>query len=130
MIGKPLEQYSLKVERLEVPKTQPTSRSERRKRSRSHVHWPVCFFGIGAGDTIETVTENLSSSGFLCFSPVPLIPGDLMTCVLRVPSHQSIPKDRASSLECRVRVVWIQRVEERQSFRVACHIEEYRFVDL
>ena len=130
MIGKPLEQFPAEVERLEVHRTQLTTRLERRKRTRSHVHWPVCFFGVEAGDTIETVTENLSSSGFQCFSPVPLIPGDIMICRLRVPSHQTLNKGRTSSLECKVRVVWVEQATDRQSYGVACHIEDYRFTEI
>jgi len=52
-----------------------------------------------------------------------------MICVLRVPSHQAPYKGRASSLECRVRVVWVEPAEEGRSYGVACHIEDYRFIE-
>jgi hypothetical protein len=111
---------------------QPTyfmpSRPERRKRFRSHVHWQVCFFGANMGRTVETTTENLSSAGFHCFSPVPLIAGELVTCRLRVPSRQ--PSNNGSSLECKVRVVRVEPTGERQSYGVACEIEDYRLLNL
>jgi len=103
------------------------SRPERRKRSRSHVHWQVCFFGVNVGRTVETTTENLSSAGFHCFTPVPLIAGDLVTCRLRLPSRQPSTNGHGSSLECKVRVVRVEQAGERQSYGVACEIEDYRF---
>jgi hypothetical protein len=127
MLGKP-EQFSPEVQRMAVRGTQPT-RSDRRKRPRSRVHWPIRFFGVEFGHTVETVTENLSSSGFQCFSPVPLIPGELMICVLRVPSHQTPHNRQASSLECKVRVLRVEPAEGRESFGVACQIEDYRFIE-
>src|SRR5580698_5034487 len=106
------------------------SRPERRRRSRSHVHWQVCFFAGNVGRIIETTTENLSSSGFHCFSPVPLIAGDLVTCRLHVPSCQPSNSGRGSSLECKVRVVRVEPASERQSYGVACEIEEYRLLNV
>jgi hypothetical protein len=112
---------------------QPTylmpSHPERRKRLRSHVHWQVCFFGTNVGRTVETTTENLSSAGFHCFSPVPLIAGELVTCRLRVPSRQPSNNGHGSSLECKVRVVRVEPAGERQSYGVACEIEDYRFIE-
>src|SRR5689334_17177928 len=107
MLNKPLE-LAIGMERPQVRGPPGVSRSDRRKRARSHVHWPVCFFGGGVGRTVETTTENLSSSGFLCFSPVPLNPGDLMICVLGIPSHQHVHSGRALSLECKVRVLRVE----------------------
>jgi PilZ domain len=104
------------------------SQPERRKRFRSHVHWEVCFFGADVGRTVETITENLSCTGFHCFSPVPLIAGDLLTCRLRVPSRQPSNNRRESSLECKVRVVRVEPAGERQTYGVACEIENYRFL--
>jgi hypothetical protein len=104
------------------------TRPERRKRSRSHVHWQVCFFGVDVGRTVGTTTENLSSAGFHCFSPVPLIAGDLVTCRLHVPSRQPSNSGRGSSLECKVRVVRVEPAGERQSYGVACEIEDYQFI--
>lgn len=129
MLGHPLEQFPVEVERPESRRPHSVSRPERRKRARSQVHWPVCFFGVDSGATVETVTENLSSSGFQCFSPVPLVAGDQMICVLRMPSHQSPHNGRAASLECKVRVVRVEPATERRLYGVACRIEDYRFIE-
>ena len=129
MLGHPLEPFPAELERLETRRPLSASRSERRKRARSQVHWSVCFWGVDSRETFETVTENLSSSGFHCFSPVPLIPGGHMVCVLRVPTHQPVNNGRTSSLECRIRVVRVEPVEGRQSFGIACQIEDYRFIE-
>jgi hypothetical protein len=52
-----------------------------------------------------------------------------MVCVLRVPSHYPVHNGRVSSLECRIRVVRVEPVEGRQSFGIACQIEDYRFIE-
>lgn len=127
MLGHPLEQFPAEVESLEGRRTQSASRPERRKRVRFQVHWPVCFLGVDSGATIETITENLSSSGFQCSSPVQLTAGDHLICMLRVPSHQSSHNGRA--LSCKVRVVRVEPIEERRSYWVACHIDDYRFIE-
>lgn len=75
MLSKPLEQLPAEVERLELRGTRTMTRPERRKRARYQVHWPVCFFGVDVGRAVETITENLSSSGFHCFSQCSLSPG-------------------------------------------------------
>ena len=129
MLGHPLEQFSAEVERLEARRTQSVSRPERRKRVRFQVHWPICFLGIDSGGTIETVTENLSSSGFRCSSPVPLTVGDQLICMLRLPSHQFPHNGRGLFLECKVRVIRVEPAEERRSYRVACQIDDYRFIE-
>jgi hypothetical protein len=104
------------------------SQPERRRRLRSHVHWHVSFFGVDVGCTFETTTDNLSSAGFHCLTPVPLIAGNLVTCRLRVPSRQPSNHSRGSSLECKVRVVRVEPAAERESYGVACKIEDYRFI--
>ena len=129
MLGHPLDPFPAELERLETRRPVPVSRPERRKRTRSQVHWPVCFFGVDARERFETVTENLSSSGFLCFAPVPLILGERMICALRMPSHHTVNNGRAASLECRIRVVRVEPIDGRESYRTACQIEDYRFIE-
>jgi hypothetical protein len=126
MLSKPLEKLPTEIERPPLGGTQGMSRPERRRRVRSQVHWRVCFFREQAY-RVETTTENLSSSGFHCFSPVPLTAGDLMTCVLSVPSHQPLNNGRSLFLECKVRVVRVDPADERHFHGVACQIEDYRF---
>lgn len=129
MLGKPLEQIPVELEGLQLAPTPTVARLERRRRQRSHVHWPVCFFGVDVGRTVETTTENLSSSGFHCFTPVPLITGDTMVCVLGVPSPQPFNNTRALCMECKVRIVRMEPAEDRKSYSVGCEIQDYRFIE-
>jgi hypothetical protein len=129
MLSKPVGQLAAEIAGLHVRETHSAPPSERRKRPRSQVHWPVCFFGGELNRIIETLTENLSSTGFRCFSPVPLIAGSLMICVIGVPSRQSFNNGRGGALECKVRVVRVEPAEEPQSYSVACEIEDYRFIE-
>lgn len=61
--------------------------------------------------------------------PVQLIAGDVVICVLGVPSPQVLKHGRALSLECKVRIIRVERADERQSYSIACEIEDYRYIE-
>ena len=100
---------------------------ERRKRIRTRVHWPVLFFREETADTLQTVTQDLSSGGFYCLSRAPLQCGEPLLCALTVPTYEPGDRDHTVSLECRVRVVRSERVSEEGFFGIACQIEDFRF---
>ena len=125
MLIKSLEYYT---EGPAISGAQVASRPDRRRRVRTQVHWQVCFVGADARSTVETTTQNLSSVGFHCLSPVRLVPGDLMVCVLKVPEHQPLIVGRTLALECKVRIVRVEPAEEAGSYGIACEIEDYRFL--
>jgi hypothetical protein len=102
-------------------------RLERRKRVRTRVHWRVLFFREGAAEAVESLTQNLSSSGFYCLSQAPFACGDLLICVLGVPTHDPPGSGRTLELECRVRVVRSEPLGEDGIVGIACRIEDYRF---
>ncbi len=78
-------------------------------------------------DSIETVTQNLSSSGFYCLCPQPLMPGETVVGTLRLPAYDPKKEDRIISLECKSLVL---RAEAAQDglFGIACRIEDYHVV--
>jgi hypothetical protein len=82
--------------------------------------------GRGA-DAIETVTQNLSSTGFYCFSAVPLTPGDPLLCRLKVPAYGPNGEENTLALECRVVVMRAEAATDGV-FGVACRIEDYRLI--
>ena len=100
---------------------------ERRKRVRTRVHWRVLFFREGAAEAVESLTQNLSSSGFYCLSKAPFACGDPLICVLEVPTHDPPGSGRTLDLDCRVRVVRSESVGQDGTFGIACLIEDYRF---
>ena len=51
-------------------------RAERRKRMRIRLHWRVDLLAVRDSHGIESVTRDLSTCGFYCLSPVPLVPGE------------------------------------------------------
>jgi hypothetical protein len=69
-------------------------RRERRRRARTQVHWPVLLLWDNWSNAIETVTQNLSSSGFYCWSQTPLTPGETLVCALKVPAYDPRREDR------------------------------------
>ena len=99
---------------------------ERRRKTRTPVHWNLRFWGGPLTETIQTVTQDLSSDGFYCFSRIPFIPGEHLICMLRIPAHRLDRSDRAAELECQVRVVRVDPVREEGYFGIGCKIEDYR----
>ena len=100
---------------------------ERRARTRTEVHWPVVLLQDHQSNTIETVTENLSSTGFYCFSTIPVVPGEYLQCSLRVPAHDPKGAQRTILLQCRVQVLRAETAANG-SFGIACRIEDYHLI--
>lgn len=98
---------------------------ERRATVRTSVHWPI-LFRHSQHEMIESVTENLSSQGFYCFSQTPVASGELMLCSLTVPTHDPSRTNERVILECNVRVVRSEAPTADGLYGLACHIEDYR----
>jgi hypothetical protein len=99
---------------------------ERRRRTRTRVHWRLHFWGGPLTEALETVTQDLSSDGFYCFSRIPFIPGEQLICMLRIPAHRLDRSDQGAELECQVQVVRVDPVSEDGDFGIGCKIEDYR----
>ena len=99
-------------------------KTERRARARTQVHWHVLLLRDAGGRAIETVTQNLSSSGFYCFSSIGLTPGERIFCTLRVPAHEPDNDGSSVSLECNA-VVMRSELTPGGEFGVAFRIEDY-----
>jgi len=102
-----------------------TARTERRMRVRTKLHWPVLFFRNGSGEAVESVTRNLSSSGFYCHSKIAINPGECLHCALTIPSHDPSGYEKARVLECRVRVTRVEPGLTEDTFGIACQIQDY-----
>jgi PilZ domain len=97
---------------------------ERRRRIRLPVHWPVRFLPSKQVSGFVTTTQDLSSAGFYCSSPVPLPLGNVTFCMLEVPAHQS---GTILLLKCSVRVKRVEPINEDGFYGVGCQIEDYWF---
>jgi hypothetical protein len=99
--------------------------AERRRRVRSPVHWPVRLFRNHKGeDTVETITQDLSSRGFYCLSKKQFAVGELLRCTLQIPTND--PGGRESHLECHVLVVRVDEHAADGQYGIACRTEDYR----
>lgn len=103
---------------------QASPKTERRARTRTQVHWPVLLLRDCDGKAIETVTQNLSSSGFYCLASAGLTPGERLFCTLRVPAHDPSNDGSAVSLECSA-VVMRSELTPSGAFGIALRIEDY-----
>jgi hypothetical protein len=107
---------------------QPRTASDRRKRARTRLHWPVLMFRHKHGsDAVESTTRDLSSSGFYCLTDVPLREGEDLVCSIKIPTHDPQGKHLECALECKVRVVRVVPGAAGDLFGIGCRIETYRF---
>jgi len=103
---------------------------ERRKRARNHLHWCVLLFRNQAADAVESLTLDLSSSGFYCVTGVAFTPGERLVCTLKIPTHDPNGKHLERRLECRVRVMRVEPRGADGAFGLACQIEDYHFTQV
>src|SRR4051812_19430052 len=109
--------------------SESSGRQERRSRTRIKVRWPLFLRRPGASEEIETVTQNLSSSGFYCLSPTPLTPGETLVCTVRVPAYDPKGADSSMSLECRAIMLRAETIADG-SYGIACRIEDYHLLNI
>ena len=97
---------------------------ERRKRKRVALHWPIRLFRSPTAASIETITENLTSNGFFCFSREPFELGERLDCIITIPpgSYNHSASSRVC-LQCRVRVTRVE--DQAEGFGLGCYIEDY-----
>ena len=104
---------------------------ERRKKARTRLHWPVLLFRDRPGsDAIESITRDLSSSGFYCWTRIQLVEGEQLICSIKIPTHDPHGKQLERILECSVHVLRVVPQESNDSFGVACRIEDYHLSHL
>jgi len=100
--------------------------AERRKRTRMRLRWRVDLLVLNATGAIETVTRDLSSCGFYCWSPISFVVGDRMTCILTAPAHCREKPDCILSIECQVRIVRTEPPNKDGFYGLGCEINDYR----
>jgi hypothetical protein len=112
----------------DAPSRHPVVHPDRRTRVRTTVHWPIVVFRHGSSDAIESVTQNLSSSGFYCHCQTLIAPGEFLICAIKFPSYDPSGHERPRILECRVQVKRVEPEPAGDCFGIACHIQDYRLV--
>lgn len=101
---------------------------ERRRRVRLPLRLPVCLFREEGREPVNATTVNVSSDGFYCVTDANLETGEVMGCLLVVPTHDPYSRERKTALDCRVRVVRVSNLDIERMYGVACHIEDYHFI--
>jgi hypothetical protein len=125
MSANPIELFTAYTGLNKLSEVERTGRPERRNRARIQVHWPVLFFRTDPPEAVESVTQNLSSRGFYCFSKVPLTVGEILACTIRVPAHDPAGKELDRQLDCKVRVTRVEADAAEGLFGIACRLEDY-----
>jgi PilZ domain len=127
MVAKSLERSTTPVEVNRSAEPGRGIHPERRQRVRTSVHWPVLLFRSQRADAVESLTLDLSVSGFYCLSATPFAIGESLVGVLKMPAHNPNGRETECHLECRVQVVRVDANVAEGQFGVACRIEDYRF---
>src|ERR1044071_3412976 len=129
MSANPQELFAAYTGLTKPPVVESVACPERRRRPRTKVHWSVVLFRNSAGESgaVESLTQNLSSGGFYCFSGAAFHPGEEVICALKIPTHDPPRKHALQNVECRARVIRVEPDAARGLFGIACRIEDYRF---
>jgi hypothetical protein len=125
---------SLPINRLtsdvEMPESPEKARiMNRRKRTRAQLHWPLSFPLTGTAETVQTMTQDLSSDGFYCIANARFVPGEARHCTLLVPTHHPGGENSPLHVLCKVRIIRVEVTGERGFYGVGCQIMDYRLVN-
>lgn len=101
---------------------------QKRERERIQVRWPVMLVPSDGATIVITATENLSSSGFYCFSQQAFMPGEEIEARIEIPLR-STGNQQKSFLICRVRVVRVEAALT-QGYGLGCHIQAYNVLSV
>lgn len=130
MSANPIELFTAYVGLNKPTELDSVARSERRRRARTKVHWPVLLFRNQSAEAVESTTQNLSSNGFYCMANASFTPGEMLICTLKVPTHDPNGGNLVRSLECKVRVMRVEPSAANGLFGVAVRIEDYHFANI
>jgi len=98
------------------------SSSDRRKRKRVPLHWPVRLLRR-EGQSVESTTENLSSEGLYCITQERFKRGERLQCEILIPGESLGSPQPFLRLRCHVTVKRVEHVH--LGFGLGCHIEDY-----
>jgi hypothetical protein len=113
-----------------MPESSEKARSmNRRKRTRAQLHWPLSFPLTGTTETVQTITQDLSSDGFYCIANARFVPGEARHCTLLVPTHRPGGENSPLHVLCKVRIIRVEVTGERGFYGVGCQIIDYRLVN-
>ena len=91
------------------------------------MHWTVYLLRKFAPHPLESVTRDLSSSGFYCVVSEPFVPGESLQCRLLIPTHNG-----SGGALCLHGLVRVMRVENLgpEGYGIAFAIESYKIAPL
>lgn len=101
---------------------------ERRRRPRLALAWTVYILRGSDERPVESRTKNISSDGLYLYLSEPVSPGEPLRCIIRIPSPGQPGNRRSLSLDCKVRVVRVEKDSSSNTFGIACRIEDYTVI--
>ena len=96
--------------------------SERRKYQRMALHWAVRLKRPSSDVYLRTETQDLTTDGFYCWLPEAFEPGEVLECMIELPSSKTTPALR--TLYGRATVLRVKHTRD-DMYGVACQLEDY-----
>src|SRR5581483_1764702 len=106
----------------------PDEEQDRRKRVRTKLCWALEVYSERSAVSVQSKTEDLSSSGLYFLSPIAFGCGESLIGRLTTPTHDPSGRELTLTLECRLRVIRAAARGDTGSFGVGCQIEDYHLV--
>lgn len=104
--------------------------NDRRGRVRVALQCPVQLSRAGNGSVLTSITRDVSSAGFYCFSSESFVPGERLDCTLVIPTPiGGFPEERLC-LQCRVEVARVEPLGPGGGAGIACRIVDYTVIRL
>lgn len=96
---------------------------DRRRRPRYQLR---CTVHLKSGNRqLVAETQNISSEGLYCLSPLPLEPGELVAATLEFPGHGGL-SNSGMSLDLKLTVIRVEPQRESGKFGIACLMKDYQ----
>jgi len=99
---------------------------ERRAAQRFEFQLPVSVHVVGSNQDASGFTQNLSASGALVCTDLPLSEADAIELTLIMPSEITLAENMR--VRCRGRVLRVHSSPEQAKYATAVHLEKYEFL--
>ena len=97
---------------------------ERRKVERLALRWPIKLWKKGDARIVESVTSNLSCTGFYCTSNHAFLPGDTLECAIQI-ADSARKAVSTWNIHCLAIVLRVEAITPEEGYGLACRLDDY-----
>ena len=100
--------------------------TEHRNRPRTNLRAVLFLLSANGLELVETQTENVSMSGFFCYSKHLFAPGEQIRFLMKLSAGRELPAAIPMCLEGCAEVIRVTVGGSSAPFALGCHVESYR----